>query len=74
MSQLAREFGRLDWLVHSILDTGAEIKDLDAGLIDFRALRQDHEVYLCWKYGEDKIRFWHEIDAGFAGRQPIEGF
>ena len=74
LSQLAEEFERLDRLVHAILDTGAEIKDLGLGLIDFRAWRQDHEVYLCWKHGEDDIRFWHEIDAGFAGRQPIEMF
>ena len=74
LSKLAAEFQRLDDLVHAILETGAEIKDLGAGLIDFRALRQDREVFLCWKYGEDAIRFWHEPEAGFPGRQPIEQF
>ncbi len=71
---LVKEFGRLDELLHRILATGAEVKDLNTGLLDFLAWRYDHEVYLCWKFGEDKIAFWHEIDAGFAGRQPIALF
>jgi hypothetical protein len=51
---------------------GVEIKDLTTGLIDFRGLRDGHEVYLCWQYGEADIRFWHEIESGFAGRQLID--
>jgi len=74
LSRLAQEFERLDNLVHAIIRTGAEIKDLSAGLIDFRAWRADHEVYLCWKAGEDDIRYWHEIEDGFGGRQPIDLF
>jgi hypothetical protein len=74
LSRLVRDFERLDTLVHRISDTGAEVKDLSSGLLDFRAWRGDHAVYLCWKYGEEQIGFWHEIDAGFAGRQPIEQF
>jgi len=54
--------------------TGVQVKDINTGLLDFPAWRVDHEVYLCWKYGEDKIGYWHEIDAGFAGRQPIEDY
>jgi hypothetical protein len=42
--------------------------------VDFPALREGHEVYLCWQQGEERIDFWHEKDAGFAGRQPIEQF
>jgi hypothetical protein len=41
------------------------------GLLDFPSLRDGREVYLCWKYGEDQIDFWHDMDAGFMGRQPI---
>ncbi len=74
LSKLVDDFERLRMLVHGILATGAEVKDLGSGLLDFRAWREDHEVYLCWKYGEPQILFWHEIDEGFAGRQPIEGF
>ena len=47
------------------------IRDLQRGLIDFPALRDGREVYLCWLYGEDRIDFWHELDTGFAGRQPL---
>jgi hypothetical protein len=71
---LVEDFDQLDKLLHFILDTGAQVKDINTGLLDFPALREGHEVYLCWKYGEDQIAFWHEIDAGFAGRQPIESF
>lgn len=74
LSKIASEFGRLDDLVHRVLETGVQVKDINTGLLDFPAWRQDHAVYLCWKYGEDSIRYWHEIDAGFAGRQPIESF
>jgi hypothetical protein len=73
-SLLALNFGRLDDLVHQILDTGALIKDLDTGLVDFPALRGGKEVYLCWQVGELHIDFWHEVEAGFAGRQPIDQF
>ena len=68
------DFDRLDKLLHRIFDTGAQVKDINTGLLDFPALREGQEVYLCWKYGEDQIAFWHEIDAGFVGRQPIESF
>ncbi len=74
LSQMASEFERLDRLVHQVLETGVQVKDINSGLVDFPAWRQDHEVYLCWKYGEEHIEYWHEIEAGFAGRQPIEGF
>ena len=74
LSKLVADFDRLDELLHRILNTGAQVKDLNTGLLDFPALRGGQEVYLCWKYGEDQIAFWHEMDAGFAGRQPIESF
>ena len=73
-SQMVREFERLDALVHQVQATGALFKDINLGLLDFPALRDGHEVYLCWKYGEGDIAFWHEIEAGYAGRQPIDSF
>jgi hypothetical protein len=51
---------------------GALVKDLDIGLIDFLTLYDGREVCLCWKLGEGRIEFWHDTDAGFAGRQPID--
>ncbi|HLB23734.1 MAG TPA: DUF2203 domain-containing protein [Dehalococcoidia bacterium] len=52
-------------------DWGIELKGLDEGLIDFPGDRDGRVVYLCWRLGEDRIAWWHEIDAGFAGRQPL---
>lgn len=57
--------------VDSVQKMGCLIKDLDTGLIDFPAALNDREVYLCWKLGEPRIDFWHTVDDGFAGRQPI---
>jgi hypothetical protein len=51
---------------------GILVKDLDTGLIDFPTLRDGREVYLCWKLGEDRVRWWHPIETGFAGRQPLD--
>lgn len=70
-SQMAQEIGRLDLAIRAILATGALLKDVNSGLVDFPALREEREIYLCWKYGEEDIRFWHEVDAGFSGRQPL---
>ena len=74
LSNMVQDFEMLDALIHQIQDTGAQIKDINTGLLDFSALKEGREVYLCWQYGEDDIAFWHEIEAGFAGRQPIELF
>jgi hypothetical protein len=55
-----------------ILETGCLIKDLDIGLLDFPSLINNEEVYLCWKLGEDRIRFYHRQDEGFASRKPLD--
>ena len=47
------------------------LRDLERGLLDFPALREGREVYLCWIEGEDEIAFWHDLDAGYGGRQPL---
>ena len=47
------------------------LRDLNRGLVDFPSLRDGREVYLCWEEGEEEIAFWHEFDAGHAGRQPL---
>ena len=72
LSKLLPDFDRLDILLHKIQDMGIEVKDLTTGLIDFVGLRDGREVYLCWKYGEESIQFWHEIEAGFSGRRLID--
>lgn len=70
-SELVDEFRRLEELVELIQASGAIVKDINQGLIDFPHWRDGREVYLCWQFGEDEIRYWHEIDAGYAGRQPL---
>ena len=50
---------------------GGQLKDLDAGLVDFFTARGETLVYLCWKDGEDEIRYWHDLESGFAGRRPL---
>ena len=58
--------------VEHLNDQGIEIKSLDHGLIDFPSRRDDQVIYLCWRLGEGlRIRYWHEIDSGFAGRKPL---
>lgn len=51
-------------------ELGVELKAAD-GLVDFRALKDGRPVYLCWRFGEPAVQHWHELDGGFAGRQPI---
>ena len=51
---------------------GVQIKDLDIGLLDFPCLLEGETVLLCWKHGEPRIDFWHRIEDGFRGRQPID--
>jgi hypothetical protein len=50
---------------------GVELKDPFAGLIDFPSLREGRPVYLCWRLGEPEVAHWHELEAGFAGRQKL---
>jgi len=63
---------RIGKLTTEIHDLGVELKDHTQGLIDFPSLRGERIVYLCWKLGDgDEIEWWHETDAGFAGRKPL---
>ncbi|SDN28419.1 hypothetical protein SAMN04487897_102381 [Paenibacillus sp. yr247] len=58
-------------LIQNFQLTGVELKDIETGLVDFPALIEGQEVLLCWKQGEDRIRYYHGKDDGFAGRKPI---
>ncbi len=71
--------GRKDTVAHSvkaklerIQEIGCQLKDIDAGLVDFPTLYRGKEVYLCWKLGESGIAFWHNVEDGYGGRQPID--
>jgi len=65
---LARRMARL---VDEISGHGAQVKDLDSGLIDFPAHHAGETVLLCWRLGEDEIGWWHRVEDGFAGRRPL---
>jgi hypothetical protein len=62
---------RLARLVDEIGRHGAQVKDLDTGLVDFPALHHGETVLLCWQLGEDEIAWWHREEDGFAGRRPL---
>jgi hypothetical protein len=51
---------------------GAEFKGVELGLVDFPTLRDGQLAYLCWQYGEDRIRFWHSVETGYAGRRLLD--
>jgi hypothetical protein len=58
-------------LLAGLEEQGILVKDPDAGLIDFPHIRDEHEVFLCWRMGEKTVAYWHEVDGGFRGRQPL---
>ena len=74
LSNMVQDFEKFDALIHRIQDMDVLIKDVNLGLLDFPALKEGREVYLCWQYGEGAIAFWHEIADGYAGRRPIDSF
>jgi hypothetical protein len=63
---------RLQEVLERIQEFGCVVKDLDIGLIDFPTQFHGEEVYLCWKLGDQGIRFWHGVHEGFRGRKPID--
>ena len=58
--------------LQAIQEMGVLVKDLDIGLCDFPYLMNGRIVYLCWKLGEAEIHWWHEVNSGYTGRQPLE--
>jgi len=74
LNNMVQDFEKFDALIHRIQATDVLIKDINLGLLDFPALKDGREVYLCWQYGEGNIAYWHEIEAGYAGRQTIDRF
>lgn len=69
--QLDATLEQLQSYVDELDTVGVELKDYEAGLIDFPGRHQGRDVCLCWKLGEENIGYWHEIHTGYAGRQPI---
>lgn len=76
LHQVQAEFERDQERMHEyereLEHLGIELKDYQTGLIDFRTWLNGREVYLCWRLGEPEVGYWHELDAGFAGRQKLQ--
>lgn len=74
-TKLSKEFHKLSYEFYKELEqlekTGCVLKDLEQGLIDFYCRFEGRDIFLCWRLGEGRIKAWHEIEEGFAGRQPI---
>ncbi len=66
-----RSMDHLSDLLDELHQVGVELKDFEKGLLDFPAMHQGREIYLCWQRGEQCVQAWHELDAGFAGRQEV---
>ena len=69
--RLYHDTDKIQTILEEINDLGCIVKDVDSGLVDFPAIQQGREVFLCWKLGELNVAYWHDIDSGFAGRQPL---
>ena len=71
-SAYVRSLYKVGKITTEIHDLGVQLKDYDRGLIDFPSMREGRVVLLCWQLGEgDEIEWWHEVDGGFSGRQPL---
>ena len=74
-TKLNKEFHKLSYEFYKELESlgkiGCVLKDLGQGLVDFYCKFEGRDIFLCWKLGEEKIKAWHEVDSGFAGRKPI---
>jgi hypothetical protein len=59
-------------LLETLQQSGLVLRDIDRGLVDFPALIDGREVYLCWELGEDKVSYWHDLEGGYGGREPLD--
>ncbi|MBI2861728.1 MAG: DUF2203 domain-containing protein [Chloroflexi bacterium] len=62
---------RVEASIRKVSDLGCELKDVELGLVDFPSWRDGRQVYLCWRLGEERVAYWHGLEAGYAGRQPL---
>jgi hypothetical protein len=70
--ELREREGQIAEYIEELESIGCLCKDPLLGLVDFPSRRQGRTVFLCWKLGEEEIRFWHELESGFAGRKPVQ--
>lgn len=70
--QVGEAFLEVRQLLGALQEAGIVVRDIDRGLIDFPAIRDGEEVYLCWELGEDAIGYWHDVETGYRERQPLD--
>jgi len=70
--QVGVAFLEVRGLLETIEQSGIVLRDIDRGLVDFPALMDGREIYLCWELGEDDVAYWHELETGYGGREPLE--
>lgn len=68
---VAQDFLAMERLIAQIRNYGCVVKDINVGLIDFLTERDGREVFLCWRYGEEEVTFYHELHTGFNDRRPV---
>jgi hypothetical protein len=68
---IGKTMDRLEKEIQRLEDLGCVLKDMNTGLIDFPAVRLGTRVWLCWRFGEESVTFWHGLHEGFAGRKPV---
>lgn len=69
--EVGQAFLEVRGLLAELQGLGLVIRDLDRGLVDFPAIIEGREVYLCWELGEERIEYWHDLEAGYGGRRPL---
>jgi hypothetical protein len=70
--QVGQAFLEVRELLAELAEIGIVLRDIDRGLIDFPAIFEGREVYLCWQLDEDEVAYWHDLESGFGGRQPLD--
>jgi len=71
VNQLARTLAECKMILRRFRVREIQIKDLNRGLIDFPSMREGREIFLCWEKDEEDIEYWHDLDSGYAGREPL---
>ena len=70
--QVGESFLEVQRLLAALQEAGIVLRDIDRGLVDFPTLLDGREVYLCWELGEEDVGYWHDMDGGYGGREPLD--
>jgi hypothetical protein len=70
--QVGMAFLEVRRMLETVERSGIVLRDIDRGLVDFPALMDGREVYLCWELGEDEVGYWHDLEGGYGGREPLD--